>query len=53
MVEPSILELRAFPSIDTNEEITSYPEDIPSHFHLLEREDLEDDLRSKLSRLEK
>ena len=53
MVELSILELRAFPSIDTNEEITRYPEDTPSHFHLLEKKDLEDDLQSKLSRLKK
>ena len=53
MVETSTLELRAFPSIDTNKEITRYPEDTPSHFYLLERKDLEDDLRSKLNHLEK
>ena len=53
MAELSILELKAYLSIDTNEEITCYPKNTPSHFHLLKKKDLKDDLWSKLSRLEK
>ncbi|KAF2177356.1 hypothetical protein K469DRAFT_720688, partial [Zopfia rhizophila CBS 207.26] len=52
MVKATALELRAFPSIGINDDITLYPENTPLHLYISTRE-LEDDRRGKLRRLEK